>query len=93
METSTDILGSKLFSTLVTIPKNTASLYYLSIVSSLYLLVLGLVDGPHPYFLTYISGYGCGCFLRSPPDTVMIATRITLLVRIVGLSSHARVTL
>ena len=76
-ETSTDVLGSNLFSTLVTIPKNSASLNCLSFFSMVYslsLLVTGLGAGP-------------------PLLTVLIATRITLLVRIVRLSLHARVTL
>ena len=40
-----------------------------------FLLVLKLGAGPHP-LITYTRGYGCGCFLKSPLDTVLISTSI-----------------
>ena len=79
-ENLTDVLGSNMFSTLVTIPKNTAFCPHFTIYLIFILLIL------YPFL------YGSGRFLKSPLDTVLISTSITLWVWIVRLSSHARVT-
>ena len=40
--------------------------------------LLWMLLGACPPPFTWTKWYGCGCFLRSPPDTVLISTSITL---------------